>query len=187
MKKTEGDAVTSCHWGTRNAFYSEGLLFYGAGSNRGLNTDDMDVIIDCGAEVEGCEEFSGAGGNSSEVHAQQVIRIDWPDGGIPSLTEDNWRALIEDLRGLRLRMGKDALHVMVCCVGGHGRTGTALAILAALTGVAPDDPVTFIRSHYCSRAVETKSQCRYVKIVARLDSEEDPSPGYDSTCESSLR
>ncbi|MBI5103118.1 MAG: hypothetical protein HZB33_14985 [Nitrospirae bacterium] len=188
MREREGDGVKACHWGTRNAFCSGGLVFYGAGSNRGLCAGDMDVIIDCGADIEGCEEFSGIGNITSRDYAQQIIRIEWPDGGIPALAEENWRTLIGDLRGLRLRIGRDALHVMVCCVGGHGRTGTALAILAALTGVAPEDPVTFIRTNYCPRAVETKSQCRYVKTIAGLNSEDDlPPPEFDKTCESSLR
>lgn len=53
--------------------------------------------------------------------------------------------------------------VEIACAGGHGRTGTALACLAVLDGVAPDDAVAYVRAHYDRRAVETPWQRRYVR------------------------
>jgi protein-tyrosine phosphatase len=50
--------------------------------------------------------------------------------------------------------------VWVGCMGGWGRTGLFLALLAKTCGVA--DPVGYVRSHYSPRAVETKEQARYV-------------------------
>ena len=44
-----------------------------------------------------------------------------------------------------------------------GPTGTALACLAILDGVAPGEAVAYVRKHYDQRAVETPWQRRYVK------------------------
>lgn len=53
--------------------------------------------------------------------------------------------------------------VEVACGGGRGRTGTALACLAVLDGVPPDQAVRYVRRHYDRRAVETPWQRRYVR------------------------
>ena len=50
----------------------------------------------------------------------------------------------------------------LACHGGTGRTGTALACLAVLDGVAPDEAVAYVRAHYRPRAVETPGQRRFV-------------------------
>lgn len=52
--------------------------------------------------------------------------------------------------------------VEVACHGGVGRTGTALACLAVIDGVPPDEAVAFVRRHYHHRAVETPWQRWYV-------------------------
>jgi protein-tyrosine phosphatase len=52
--------------------------------------------------------------------------------------------------------------VEVACGGGRGRTGTALACLAVIEGVAPGGAVDYVRRHYDRRAVDTPWQRRYV-------------------------
>ena len=54
--------------------------------------------------------------------------------------------------------GKD---VYVGCMGGWGRTGLFLALLAKVAGA--EDPVQFVRENYSMRAVETVEQHQYVK------------------------
>jgi protein-tyrosine phosphatase len=54
--------------------------------------------------------------------------------------------------------------VEVACSGGHGRTGTALACLAVLDGVPPDEAVAWVREHYRRRAVETPAQARFARL-----------------------
>lgn len=49
------------------------------------------------------------------------------------------------------------------CGGGRGRTGTALACLAVLDGVPPEEAVAYVRRHYDRHAVETPWQRRYVR------------------------
>lgn len=53
--------------------------------------------------------------------------------------------------------------VEVACQGGRGRTGTALAVLAILSGIDPTDAVTWVRARYHPRAVETRWQRRWVE------------------------
>lgn len=59
--------------------------------------------------------------------------------------------------GLYLDRGQS---VEVGCLGGHGRTGTALACLAVLAGLG-EDPVRWIRARYCQHAVETDEQANF--------------------------
>lgn len=50
--------------------------------------------------------------------------------------------------------------VYVGCMGGRGRTGLFLAILAKVFG--QDNPVAYVRRHYNRHAVETAAQRRFV-------------------------
>ena len=50
--------------------------------------------------------------------------------------------------------------VYVGCMGGWGRTGLFLALLAKVCGV--EHPVTYVRENYSPRAVETTKQHSYV-------------------------
>ena len=54
--------------------------------------------------------------------------------------------------------------VMVSCSGGHGRTGTILAIWAGLVipEALQEGPVNYIRRNYCEEAVETLGQEMFV-------------------------
>lgn len=73
-------------------------------------------------------------------------------------------ALHDALYEAWLRAGRQ--RVEVACAGGRGRTGTALACLAILDGVSPDEAVDFVRRHYHPRAVETPWQRRFVTRFA---------------------
>ncbi len=55
--------------------------------------------------------------------------VDWPDFGVPA----DPGAVAEALRAV-LQRSRAGQHVEVGCLGGHGRTGTALACLAVLAG-----------------------------------------------------
>ena len=58
----------------------------------------------------------------------------------------------------------DTDRVEIACLGGRGRTGTALACLAVLDGVPSPDAVAYVREHYSPRAVETPWQRRFVRV-----------------------
>ncbi len=86
--------------------------------------------------------------------------IDWPDFGVPADAADVVEALKTVLE--RARSGQD---IEVGCAGGHGRTGTALACLAILTGYPASDAVAWVRSNYCAKAVETPGQEAFVAAL----------------------
>ena len=87
----------------------------------------------------------------------QHERVAWPDFGVPA----DRSALATALTGLlgRARSGQT---VEIGCLGGHGRTGTALACLATLTGEPPRSAVSWVRANYCASAVETVAQENFV-------------------------
>jgi protein-tyrosine phosphatase len=87
--------------------------------------------------------------------------LDWPDFGVPD--EALLAAALRDVVA-RARAGQA---VELGCLGGHGRTGTALACLAILTGVPSGDAVAWVRAAYCADAVETAQQEAFVAAFSR--------------------
>ncbi|HET6950099.1 MAG TPA: hypothetical protein VFI47_06980 [Acidimicrobiales bacterium] len=83
--------------------------------------------------------------------------VAWPDFGVPG-GDDVGPALQRLLD--RARAGD---RVEIGCLGGHGRTGTALACLAVLAGTPGDAAVDWVRAHYCPDAVETDGQRAFVE------------------------
>jgi hypothetical protein len=94
------------------------------------------------------------------VPAWSHRRIAWPDFWIPTDTDDALDALHEAHR--RARAGE---RVEVACHGGKGRTGTALAALGILDGLAPHEALSWVRSTYHPNAVETIWQRRWLHTV----------------------
>lgn len=86
--------------------------------------------------------------------------IRWPDLALPRSTRD----AVAVLREAHERAATQ--RVEVACTGGTGRTGTALALLAILSGVAPSEAVAWVRTHYRTRAVETPWQRRWIRHTA---------------------
>ena len=87
-------------------------------------------------------------------------RVRWPDFWIPLDRADALAALHEAYARARADQ-----RVEVACRGGVGRTGTALAALAVLDGLGPDEAVTWVRTRYHPRAVETPWQRRWLRTV----------------------
>lgn len=87
------------------------------------------------------------------------LAIDWPDMETPLMNRQWWETLASHIEG----MGET--DVAFYCQGGHGRTGTALATLAAVSGQVPHNecPVAWLRERYCTKAVETSEQARYIE------------------------
>jgi protein-tyrosine phosphatase len=83
--------------------------------------------------------------------------VDWPDFGVPA-DDTTLRFALGDL----LERARAGQRVEMGCHGAHGRTGTALACMAVLTGVESDRAVAWVRSQYCEEAVETPQQEAFV-------------------------
>jgi Protein-tyrosine phosphatase len=89
--------------------------------------------------------------------------VRWPDFGVPDDSDELRAALAQLLE--RARAGK---LVEIGCLGGHGRTGTALACLAVLTGTPANEAVDWVRAAYCPQAVETAEQVAFVETFTAL-------------------
>ena len=95
------------------------------------------------------------------VHARLPI-VDF------EVPEPEQRQLVEDTLFQALKAAIAGKTVYVGCMGGVGRTGLFMALLAKTAGAL--DPVSYVRASYASHAVETAEQKAYVETfdVARL-------------------
>jgi hypothetical protein len=99
-------------------------------------------------------------GTSPPAVAWEQQWLHWPDLWLPANERDALITLQEAWRR------SESERVEIACWGGHGRTGTALAIIAVMDGVPPGQALSFVREHYSQRAVETPWQRWYVGRVA---------------------
>lgn len=82
-----------------------------------------------------------------------MAHLDWPDFSVPDDPDDaiiagQW--ILEQIAaGKRVETG---------CLGGHGRTGTMLALLLVLQGVKPGTAIERVRKTYCDEAIEGNKQ-----------------------------
>lgn len=124
-------------------------------------TGSVSYWYDKPAGIKGATElvptFLSSFGPTKDQQIPQLI-IPWKDGGIPDFTKAQWMQLIGDL-------GKLSGRVLLHCIGGHGRTGTASAILLVLSGTLKKDPVAWLRKNYCEEAVETERQIKYIQSL----------------------
>jgi hypothetical protein len=90
------------------------------------------------------------------VYKPDVLRIQWDDMGVPPLPFTFWKELWSLLPNGR---------TVICCMGGHGRTGTALAalLMAADSTVGADKARDLIHRKHCENAIESSSQERYLQ------------------------
>ena len=92
----------------------------------------------------------------------------WEDFGLPTDPDAATRQITAAYR--RAAAGE---RVEIGCVGGLGRTGTVLACMAVLAGVAAEHAVAWVREHYDPRAVETPDQAawilRFAEAIGSVD------------------
>jgi protein-tyrosine phosphatase len=99
-------------------------------------------------------------GREPEPSAWESAWIPWPDFRTPRDRVQAHR-LISDAHARAAEV-----RVEVACGGGRGRTGTALACMATLGGLAARDAVAYVRDRYDRHAVETPFQRRFVAWFA---------------------
>lgn len=106
-----------------------------------------------------------------------VLYIPWADFATPNLHAGSWEALYSDLAMLP-PSSKIGIH----CQGGHGRTGTALAILTALSGTtALNDCVRSMRKVYCRDGVESNAQLDYIEDMTGARLKDKPAKTFTTT------
>mgnify|MGYP003116189298 FL=1 len=187
--KTKGTYVSKngCHTGNVLVFTTpEGIEVYGGGSSRQggwwLMNPLPDVAIGPSEIVsKGHRELAGVGDHEfpegwkasntrmSDIPTA-VFSIDWPDYSIPrGLGREFWLALVEDI------YTKGVKTVSCQCMGGHGRTGVQLAILAHYllpesqhTWKDAGQLIDWVREHMCVHEVEAQSQQTYIAEVCDL-------------------
>jgi len=91
----------------------------------------------------------------------ELVLFPWPDFGPPREPRRFRAALLWLLE----RLSADAV-TEIGCAGGHGRTGTTLAALLVLEGTSPVRAVNRVRSTYCSEAIESEEQLRFIASLA---------------------
>lgn len=99
-------------------------------------------------------------GQSPTVDDWPYRWVRWRDFRLPDSTNDTVAALRE------AHARSESQRVEIACGAGIGRTGTALSVLAILSGIDDHDAVAWVRAHYHSRAVETRRQRRWIADVA---------------------
>ena len=83
----------------------------------------------------------------------------YPISDYDILPDDVLRQLVDAIV-MRLNAGTK---VGLFCMGGHGRTGYIAATVLGVLGY--EDPIGFIRAHYCSLAIETNEQVEHIADV----------------------
>ncbi len=89
----------------------------------------------------------------------EIIELAWPDFHAPCVGLDFWQKVWANLpKG----------HTIVCCMGGHGRTGTCLAalMLVADPNMSSKEAIDIVRQNHCSKAIENKEQEEYLHDLA---------------------
>jgi hypothetical protein len=163
----ETSKKTGCHTGNPVVFEAMGVKVHAGGHSRNGGYHRMSPAPDLAmgpAQVMGKQSATVVPDGftcAEHVSTPYIISIDWPDFDIPQdIHREWWLSLVDDMRRLGIKS------VSTQCVGGHGRTGVQLAILAHIMGAVqkPDAAslIKWVRSTYCSHAVETASQQQYV-------------------------
>lgn len=168
-----------CHEGTITVFKDPktGVLIRGGGETRGLEIYFEDIIVAlANVDTKFIKIGEGVDAPELEKYNPNTIRLYWDDMKAFPLDRDFWVDFIKFIR-------RTKKNITFCCIGGHGRTGTALAIVASLMGVKMEgrDPVEFIRWNYCKEAVETRSQIDYIEEITGRKIKKKTKPAKTTT------
>ena len=88
------------------------------------------------------------------------IMVDWADMHAPLLRREFWTELLACAKRTKVT------DVMFTCLGGHGRTGTALAsMLIANLDWRVLDAAQYVRSQHCRESIESLDQVEYLYYV----------------------
>lgn len=93
------------------------------------------------------------------LRVPSILRLDWQDMKTPPVGLKFWTTLWKLIPEGR---------TIFCCIGSHGRTGTALAsmILAADPKISSGEAMTMVWDRHCEDAIETEGQMQYLRDLA---------------------
>jgi hypothetical protein len=133
-------------------FASDGRLFYGASQYHVFDGNDIlwNAVINLSPYPENRLALQ------TEKRGGQYFLIHCQNNATPSLTKVEWDKLL---------WGLPQGNIVVCCVGGRGRTGLALSVFRSLLIADSKDVVQEIRTLYENEAVETQTQLDYVTRI----------------------
>ena len=156
--------MKNCHEGMIPLFEIGATRIWAGGSMRGgypigllINLSSNKPLVEVRGDVIEGEKLSS--------YTNPLINIDWEDFGVPNLPKAFWHSLIEVIRA-------NPGDASVMCAGGHGRTGTAIAILGSLSGAIKGDHVKWVRKNYCEKAVESIKQIHYINTITGVRTKE---------------
>lgn len=160
--------------GIKAALDINGTTIYGGPVNAAEDNYNFDLIIRIGdtpktfsPSVTANEEAQGVlPENILKPKMPPIISLTWPDYYIPPLDATWWKSLYNYIKAM-----PSGTKVLVYCVGGRGRTGTFLSILAGLVIKEMGgsmDPVKYIRQQYCKTAVESVYQIEYITAMTGI-------------------
>lgn len=137
----------------------EGQTLYGAQLSEAKDWPAVDLVIDC-ADSRAEVIVTPPGYEKLARHYLDfpTIYLPWPDRKAPPIAFMFWIELADMLPA----------RTLACCIGSHGRTGTALSAIYMATEAKAGrlknckEAVDFIRAHHCSEAVESQDQIDYL-------------------------
>lgn len=173
QQQTVWNGYKSCsHSGDSLVWEHEGKKLF-ASSWQGLKEDSgkWDLIIDLAGNIRPPAAVTGFLRSISPKrfkvletfvkHTQpkplpsEVLGLDWPDMGVAPVAYDFWVTLWSMLPAT----------TVIACQGGHGRTGTCLAVLMIVNGVDYYSAVEEVRKVHCDKAIESLSQMKYLHTM----------------------
>jgi hypothetical protein len=91
-----------------------------------------------------------------------MVSLKWWDYSAPEET-------VVKYAELAARLAAEGKVIQFGCIGGHGRTGTFLALILLKLGVVNDgdEAIKFVHQNYCEEAIESKSQEGAVRDYAK--------------------
>lgn len=179
-----------CHKGNVFAFSytlnGAKVEFYGGGTSRwSVHTPDMVLIALQSSDYGDVPAITLRGLSMPSLDKYRnvrIINIAIPDGHAPSFPLVFWEELLASLVDLARQEITQTLKVLVRCMGGHGRTGVVLCALAVAAKACPGvDPIAWLRSRYCKKAVESDEQFNYIERLSGVPSKEDLKPPFQGT------
>ncbi len=165
--KSQHSTKSACHNGNVEIVSTEKYVLCGGGLTRNGGWRKMDDGPDLAVGPKSVMTLPQSTLPISSL-PDEHIALPWPDRRPPKIDPDFWKELAE-----QVLTSEDLHQLLFQCQGGHGRTGTAACCFLAHAlkndWETVSDAVQWVRSRYCTSAVETTSQVQYIADATGLE------------------